>query len=135
MISKSKVDRSRDDTLDRRRRDQLSEPIWNFGLTSFTRTPNPANTGLTRAEPGVWFGCVNSSPSLGGGVIPALETYSDLGSATLRNLFRLIQEDRGQDIAEYAVMLATILVLVVGTVRLVGSQVNNAFSSVASALQ
>jgi Flp pilus assembly pilin Flp len=30
-------------------------------------------------------------------------------------------DDRGQDIAEYAVMLAVILVLVVGTVRLVGS--------------
>jgi Flp pilus assembly pilin Flp len=44
-------------------------------------------------------------------------------------------EDNGQDIAEYAVMLAVILVLVVGTVRLVGSNANNAFSSVASALQ
>jgi Flp pilus assembly pilin Flp len=40
-----------------------------------------------------------------------------------------------QDIAEYAVMLAVILVLVVGTVRLVGSNANNAFSSVASSLQ
>jgi Flp pilus assembly pilin Flp len=44
-------------------------------------------------------------------------------------------EDRGQDIAEYAVMLAVILVLVVGTVRLVGSSANNAFSNVASSLQ
>ena len=44
-------------------------------------------------------------------------------------------EDEGQDIAEYAVMLAVILVLVVGTIRLVGSNANNAFSSVASALQ
>jgi Flp pilus assembly pilin Flp len=44
-------------------------------------------------------------------------------------------EDNGQDIAEYAVMLAVILVLAVGTVRLVGSNGNNAFSSVASALQ
>ena len=48
---------------------------------------------------------------------------------------RLWAEDRGQDIAEYAVMLALILVLVVGTVRLVGSNANNAFSSVASVLQ
>ena len=38
----------------------------------------------------------------------------------------------GQDIAEYAVMLAVILVIVVGTVRLVGSNANNVFSSVAS---
>jgi Flp pilus assembly pilin Flp len=44
-------------------------------------------------------------------------------------------EDNGQDIAEYAVMLAAILVLVVGTIRLVGSNANNAFSSVASSLQ
>ena len=44
-------------------------------------------------------------------------------------------EDIAQDIAEYAVMLAVILVLVVGTIRLVGSNANNAFSSVASAIQ
>ena len=50
-------------------------------------------------------------------------------------LSKLWHEDEGQDIAEYAVMLAVILVLVVGTVRLVGSNSNNAFSSVASSLQ
>ena len=44
-------------------------------------------------------------------------------------------DDQGQDIAEYAVMLAVILVLVVGTVRLIGSSANNAFSTVASSLQ
>jgi len=48
---------------------------------------------------------------------------------------RLWCEEDGQDIAEYAVMLAVILVLVVGTVRLIGSNANNAFSSVASSLQ
>jgi Flp pilus assembly pilin Flp len=42
---------------------------------------------------------------------------------------------QGQDIAEYAVMLALILVLVVGTIRLVGSNANNAFSSAASSIQ
>ena len=41
----------------------------------------------------------------------------------------------GQDIAEYAVMLAVILVIVVGTIRLIGSNANNVFSSVASAVQ
>jgi Flp pilus assembly pilin Flp len=50
-------------------------------------------------------------------------------------LRRLWQENEGQDIAEYAVMLAVILVLVVGTIRLVGTNANNAFSSVASSLQ
>ena len=48
---------------------------------------------------------------------------------------KLWTDDAGQDIVEYAVMLAVILVLVVGTVRLVGSNANNAFSSVASSLQ
>jgi len=50
----------------------------------------------------------------------------------VRKLWR--QED-GQDIAEYAVMLAVILVIVVGTVRLIGSNANNVFSSVASSIQ
>jgi Flp pilus assembly pilin Flp len=44
-------------------------------------------------------------------------------------------DDEAQDIAEYAVMLAVILVLVVGTIRLVGSNANNVFSSVASSVQ
>ena len=35
--------------------------------------------------------------------------------------------DEGQDIAEYAVMLAVILVIVVGTIRLVGSNANTVF--------
>jgi len=43
-------------------------------------------------------------------------------------------EDQGQDIAEYAVMLAVILVLVVGTIRLIGGNANNAFSATASAI-
>jgi Flp pilus assembly pilin Flp len=48
---------------------------------------------------------------------------------------KLWRDEQGQDIAEYAVMLAVILVIVVGTVRLIGSNANNAFSSVASAIQ
>jgi Flp pilus assembly pilin Flp len=50
-------------------------------------------------------------------------------------LHRLCVADDGQDIAEYAVMLAVILVIVVGTVRLIGSNANNVFSSVASSIQ
>jgi Flp pilus assembly pilin Flp len=48
---------------------------------------------------------------------------------------RIWSEDQGQDIAEYAVMLAVILVLVVGTIRLIGSNANNVFSSAASSIQ
>jgi Flp pilus assembly pilin Flp len=44
-------------------------------------------------------------------------------------------DERGQDIAEYAVMLAVILVIVVGTIRLIGSNANNVFSEVGSAIQ
>jgi Flp pilus assembly pilin Flp len=48
---------------------------------------------------------------------------------------KIWSEDQGQDIAEYAVMLAVILVLVVGTIRLIGSNANTAFSSAASSIQ
>ena len=50
-------------------------------------------------------------------------------------LHKLWRDDEGQDIAEYAVMLAVILVLVVGTVRLIGSNSNTVFSNVASSIQ
>jgi Flp pilus assembly pilin Flp len=44
-------------------------------------------------------------------------------------------DESGQDIAEYAVMLAVILVIVVGTIRLIGGNANNVFSNVGSAIQ
>ena len=49
-------------------------------------------------------------------------------------LQQLWQDEQGQDIAEYAVMLAVILVIVVGTVRLIGSNANTVFSQVGSAI-
>ena len=53
---------------------------------------------------------------------------------TMHVLRRLWEKD-GQDIAEYAIMLAVILAIVVGTIRLIGSNANNVFSSVASTIQ
>ena len=50
-------------------------------------------------------------------------------------LHQLWSDETGQDIAEYAVMLAVILVIVIGTVRLIGSNANNVFSQVGSSLQ
>lgn len=50
-------------------------------------------------------------------------------------LKQLWHDEQGQDIAEYAVMLAVILVIVVGTVRLIGSNANTVFSQVGSAIQ
>jgi Flp pilus assembly pilin Flp len=52
-----------------------------------------------------------------------------------RTLQYLWNDESGQDIAEYAVMLAVILVIVVGTIRLIGSNANNVFSNVASSIQ
>jgi Flp pilus assembly pilin Flp len=51
-----------------------------------------------------------------------------------RFLNQLWSDERGQDVAEYAVMLAVVLVIVVGTIRLIGSNANNVFSSVASSI-
>jgi Flp pilus assembly pilin Flp len=50
----------------------------------------------------------------------------------IRNVWH---EEEGQDIAEYAVMVAVILIIVVGTIRLIGSNSNIVFSNVASAVQ
>jgi Flp pilus assembly pilin Flp len=58
-----------------------------------------------------------------------------LGGVFMEFVRRLWSEQEGQDIAEYAVMLAVILVIVVGTVRLIGSNANNVFSNVASSIQ
>jgi Flp pilus assembly pilin Flp len=56
-------------------------------------------------------------------------------SLPLSLLSRLWCDDQGQDIAEYAVMLAVILVLVVGTIRLIGSNASTVFSEAASSIQ
>jgi Flp pilus assembly pilin Flp len=50
----------------------------------------------------------------------------------LRNLW---SDEQGQDIAEYSVMLAVVLVIVVGTIRLIGSNASNIFSQVGSSIQ
>ena len=62
--------------------------------------------------------------------------YSVVLGREMAHLHRkLWSHDEGQDIAEYAVMLAVILVIVVGTLQLIGGNANNAFSAVASSLQ
>jgi len=68
----------------------------------------------------------------------ATSLFQTLGDKQKRRrsmLRTLWSNDDGQDIAEYAVMLAVILILVIGTVRLIGGNANNAFSGVASILQ
>jgi Flp pilus assembly pilin Flp len=51
-----------------------------------------------------------------------------------RNPNTLRSSEEGQDVAEYAVMLAIILIIIIGTIRLIGGNANNVFSSVASSL-
>lgn len=52
----------------------------------------------------------------------------------IKAIRKLWAEESGQDVAEYAVMLAVILVIVIGTVRLIGSNANTVFSQVASSV-
>ena len=63
------------------------------------------------------------------------EWILSLGGTMTAVLCNLWQETEGQDIAEYAVMLAVILVIVVGTIRLIGTNANTVFSNVASSIQ
>ena len=64
------------------------------------------------------------------GVLGRLEVY------LMRSLLeRLWADEQGQDIAEYAVMLAVILLLVVGTIKLIGTNASSTFSNVASTMQ
>ena len=58
-----------------------------------------------------------------------------MDSSFRNRLKNLWSDEQGQDVAEYSVMLAVILVIVVGTVRLIGSNAGNIFSEVGSAIQ
>ena len=51
------------------------------------------------------------------------------------SVLALWRKDEAQDIAEYAAMLAVILVIIIATIRLIGSNSNTVFSSVTSSLQ
>lgn len=57
------------------------------------------------------------------------------GNLMNRLVAQLWRDEEGQDIAEYSVMLAVVLVIVIGTVRLIGTNAGNIFSQVGSAIQ
>jgi Flp pilus assembly pilin Flp len=64
-----------------------------------------------------------------------LRRHSETGETQVIELLRKVWEDsEGQDVAEYAVMLAVILIIVIGTVKLIGGKSNNVFSEVASSI-
>jgi Flp pilus assembly pilin Flp len=71
----------------------------------------------------------NPSRSLGG-----VLSWGAKEEPVAKFLQDLWSDERGQDVAEYAVMLAVVLVIVVGTIRLIGGNANNVFSSVASSI-
>ena len=54
------------------------------------------------------------------------------GKQVIETIRQFWSDESGQDVAEYAVMLAVILVIVIGTVRLIGGNANNVFSQVGS---
>ncbi len=66
---------------------------------------------------------------------PSVNPLRLVKTMSLPLLSTLWSDDQGQDIAEYAVMLAVILVIVVGTIRMIGSNANSVFSEAASSIQ
>ena len=60
---------------------------------------------------------------------------SAMANRSISGFVRLWFDEEGQDIAEYSVMLAVVLVIVLGTVRLIGSSASNVFSQVGSSIQ
>ena len=81
-------------------------------------------------------GCFIGYAQTGGGVskVRGGRLHCIKGEPMTKFLTQLWKDESGQDIAEYAVMLAVILVIVVGTVRLIGSNANNVFSEVGSSI-
>ncbi|CAN5268124.1 hypothetical protein BH18GEM1_BH18GEM1_04550 [soil metagenome] len=54
----------------------------------------------------------------------------------LKNLWTLLWSDEsGQDLAEYALLIALIALIVIGAVSLLGQEINNVFTNIANALQ
>jgi Flp pilus assembly pilin Flp len=47
----------------------------------------------------------------------------------------MLRSEKGQGIAEYAIMLAVVLVVLMSAVRLIGANSSNIFSQVGSAIQ
>jgi Flp pilus assembly pilin Flp len=70
-----------------------------------------------------------------GAVKANMQKSKGLGNKIVEGMSRLWRDEQGQDIAEYAVMLAVILIIVIGTVKLIGTNANSTFSNVASSVQ
>jgi len=61
--------------------------------------------------------------------------FEDFREISLKFLCALWNENDGQDVAEYGIMLVVLMIVVIGTVRLIGANTNNVFSSVSSTIR
>ncbi len=64
----------------------------------------------------------------------ASESAGGGGLSMLQAVQNVFADDRGQDIAEYALMLTVVLLLVVSAVSAIGGNANTIFNSVATQL-
>jgi Flp pilus assembly pilin Flp len=104
-------------------RSRLASGDWSNHGSGYSREPKTPNGPLSDGAPRL-----NLVPG-------ANKSRKGLdGENMMKLLRRLWEQEEGQDIAEYAVMLAVILVIVVGTIRLIGGNANNVFSSVSSSI-
>jgi Flp pilus assembly pilin Flp len=100
-----------------------ASPIW--------RAANPSDHLLALADhASMGFFSVGDFCLMAGALVLAFQFVKSKRKLLLRRLW----SDEGQDVAEYAVMLAVILVIVIATVKMIGSSANNTFSNVASAI-
>jgi Flp pilus assembly pilin Flp len=103
----------------------MSRPVWAIAAGAGRNYYHVTNSQLSSPV----IGC------RGGFVVPGLRRNRFARRRSVTRFLRQIWfDERGQDVAEYAVMLAVILVIVVGTIRLIGANANNVFSSVASSI-
>ena len=110
---------------------------WFYSEDCFGGLDTGKNDRSQRGACQLHFGAVTlGAVVIRGRTRPQVLSVASPRSTAMKKIVRSLWSNQdGQDIAEYAVMLAVILVIVVGTIRLVGSNANNTFSSVASAIQ
>lgn len=109
----------------------MSQPVHTLRLLTANAIRQPFRP-LPALVPSA-LSCRN--PSANGKNVYTLVSQGGKEFNVIDRLLSLWRDESGQDIAEYAVMLAVILVLVVGTIRLIGSNANNVFSNTASSIQ
>ena len=101
----------------------VASPMW--------RAANPSDHLLGLADhASMGFFSVGDFCLMAGAFVLAFQFAKSKWKLLLRRLW----SDEGQDVAEYAVMLAVTLVIVIATVKMIGSSANNAFSNVASTI-